>query len=280
MALGATLIWGVSFLAIRAALEAAAPFGVVWMRNALGAVVLLGILRARGTPLLPEREDRARVVWLGALMSVHMLIQTLSMRFTSTMRAGWIVAFIPAVVAVGAHVFLEQRMRAIGWAGIAVATSGVVVLTSLRPDQLANAGVGDTLMLASTFTWAAYTLLAITPLRRSGGLRVSASALAISVFPCAVAAAFDQTWQSSPTVRSIAALVFLGVGASALAMWLFSSALAVLGAERAAAFQYLQPFVTVLASFALLDEPFTASQFVGGPLVLAGVWFVHRGKRV
>ena len=60
---------------------------------------------------------------------------------------------------------------------------------------------------------------------------------------------------------------------------MFAEALAELGPERTAAFQYLQPFVTVVASFLILSEPFTAAQFLGGPLVLLGVWLVQRGKR-
>ena len=279
-ALIVTLIWGVSFLAIRVALEAAAPLGVVWMRNALGAAVLFAILRARGGPLLPEKEDRGRVFVLGALMAAHMLIQTLSMRFTTTMRAGWIVAFIPAVIAVGARLFLKQRMRAIGWFGIAVATSGVFVLTATRPEQLAQVGLGDGLMLLSTLTWASYSLVSTRAVQRNGGLRIAFAALALSAVPtAAIAAALGQTWQSEPTLRALLALLFLGVCASAVAMWLFSSALAVLGPERTASFQYLQPFVTLAASFAFLAEPFTPAQFLGGPLVLAGVWFVQRGKR-
>ena len=279
-ALVVTLIWGVSFLAIRIALEAAAPLGVVWMRNALGAAVLFAILRARGGPLLPQKQDRGRVLVLGALMAAHMLIQTLSMRFTTTMRAGWIVAFIPAVIAVGARLFLKQRMRSIGWFGIAVATSGVFVLTSTRPEQLAEVGLGDQLMLLSTLTWASYSLVSTSVVQRNGGLRIAFAALALSVVPtAALATALGQTWQSEPTLRAVLALLFLGVCASAVAMWLFSSALAVLGPERAASFQYLQPFVTLAASFAFLAEPFTPAQFLGGPLVLAGVWFVQRGKR-
>lgn len=278
-ALGATLIWGVSFLALSVALESATALGVVWMRNAFGAALLFAILRARGRRVLPEREDWQRVCVLGALMAAHMLIQTHSMRFTTTMRAGWIVAFIPVVIAVGARLFLKQRMRAIGWLGIAIATSGVFVLTSTRPEQLAQAGAGDALMLASTFTWAAYSLTSLKPVQRSGGLRISAAALALSALPTGAAAAFGETWQSEPTLRSVGALLFLGAGASAAAMWLFSNALSVLGPERAAAFQYIQPFVTVAASFAFLSEPFSAAQFLGGPLVLAGVWLVQRGKR-
>jgi drug/metabolite transporter (DMT)-like permease len=277
-ALIATCFWGISFIAIRVALESAEPFGVVWMRNGLGALVLLVLIRLRGLELLPAKEDRARCLLLGVLVGVHFFIQTLSMQMTTAMRAGWIIAFIPVVVAVGALVFLRQRMRAIGWLGIAAATCGVLVLTSTRPEQLARAGTGDLLMVVSTFTWAAYSLSSIGPTQRNGGLRVSALTLAVSAVPNVIAAGFFGTWHAEPTARTIGALLFLAVCSSGLAMWLFADVLADLGPERAASFQYLQPFVTVVASFVLLDEPFTAAQFIGGPIVLAGVWCVQRGK--
>lgn len=278
-ALATVAIWGCSFLAIRIALEAATPWGVVWMRSALAAALLFGLLASRGQPLLPEPEDRGRCVLLGLVGAAHFLIQTLAMRSTSTLRAGWIIAFIPVVVALGARLFLGQRMRAIGWAGIALATFGVLVLTSVRPAELAGAGLGDGLMLLSTVTWAAWSLLSLRPLRRSGSLRLTAGALAVSVVPTLAAALFAGSWQAAPTLRAVLALVFLGACASALAMWLFADALAALGPERTSAFQYLQPFVTLTVSFLFLQEPFAGATFVGGPLVLLGVWLVQRGKR-
>lgn len=278
-ALTATLFWGVSFIAIRVALEAAQPFGVVWMRNGVGALLLFALLAFRGEPLLPVARDRWLCVGLGLIVGLHFFIQTLSMRLTTAMRAGWIVAFIPVVVACGATVFLRQRMRAIGWVGIVIATAGVFVLTSTRPAQLADAGAGDLLMLASTVSWATYSLLSLGPSRRNGGLRVTAVALAISVVPNLLASVVWGTWHTQPGPRPLAALAFLALCSSALAMWLFADVLAALGPERAASFQYVQPFVTVLASFVLLDEPFTSAQFIGGPIVLAGVWCVQRGKR-
>ncbi|MEO8587789.1 MAG: DMT family transporter [Flavobacteriales bacterium] len=278
-ALFATLMWGCSFIAIRYALGSASPFGVVWMRNALATLLLFGILRLRGEPLLPEREDRGRVVLLGLLFGAHLLVQTWAIERTSTMRAGWIIAVIPAVVAVGAWLFQQQRLRALGWLGIGVASSGVFVLTATRPAQFANAGTGDLLMLATTFSWAAYTLLSAGPARRSGGLRVSASALLVSLVPNLIMALFQGSWHAAPDAHSITALLFLGFGASGLAMWTYTDAVAELGPERSAAFQYLQPLVTMAAAYLLLHEPVTTGQLIGGPIVLAGVWLVQRGKR-
>ena len=275
----ATLFWGCSFIAIRYALMSASPFSVVWMRNAMAAALLFGILRLRGEALLPERADRGRVVLLGLIFGAHLLVQVWAIERTSTMRAGWIIAFIPAVVAVGAWLFQKQRLRLIGWVGIVAASAGVLVLTATRPAQLADAGTGDLLMFATTFSWGAYTLLSTAPARRSGGLRVSASVLLISVVPNLIMALGDGMWKSPPQAPAIAALLFLGLGASGIAMWVYTEAVAELGPERSAAFQYVQPLVTMAAAFTLLGEAVEPAQLIGGPIILAGVWLVQRGKR-
>jgi drug/metabolite transporter (DMT)-like permease len=278
-ALLATAIWGSSFIALRMALDSATPYGVVWMRNVLGALFLFAVLRWQGGPLLPDSADRPRVLVLGLLFGVHLLIQAWAIERTSTMHAGWIVAFIPAVVALGAWLFLRERLRAIGWVGIAAASAGVLVLTSTRPAQFADAGTGDLLMFLSTFTWAAYTLLSTSPARRSGGLRVSAAVLVIAALPNLGMASYNGTWHAEPLVLSALALVFLGIGASGVALWVYTDAVAALGPERSSAFQYIQPFVTLVAAAALLGESVTVEQLIGGPVVLAGVWLVQRGKR-
>ncbi len=277
-ALLATLLWGLSFVALRVALEGLKPFGLVWARNAIGAAVLIAILRARGGPLWPRREDLWRCTLLGLILGWHLMVQTFALGMTTAMRAGWIIAFIPAVVALLAALFLRQRLGLLGWLGIALAFCGVLVLTSTRPADLLRAGLGDLLMLSSTFSWAAYTLLSVRPMRQSGSLRVTAFSMLIAFPPCFVAAAFDGTWHTTPTARTITGLLFLGILASPIAMWAFNSAVAEIGPARGAAFQYLQPFVTLAGSWILLGEPLTAGILVGGPIVLAGVWMVQRSK--
>lgn len=207
-ALLATVLWGCSFIAVRMALDAATPAGLVWMRNAMAALLLLGLLWLRGMPFLPAQADRWLVAGLGLLMGVHYLLQAMAMQYTTAMRAGWLMAFIPAVVAVGAWLFQRQRMRAIGWVGIVAASAGVFVLTSTRPAAFAQAGKGDLLLFCSTFTWAAYTLLSGAPARRNGGLVVAACVTAVSVLPTVAprrcrASTTNVNWSCALTARAV-----------------------------------------------------------------------------
>ena len=270
--------WGLSFVGIRVALEGLTPYGLVWTRLLLGASVLYGLMAASGRALLPARGDWLRCTLLGLLVSAHLLIQSLAMELTTAIRAGWIVAFIPVVVAIGARLFLRERLSRGGWLGVAMATVGVLVLTSFRPGELAGAGLGDLLVFASCFTWAAYTLVSVAAIARNGSLPVAAFAMAVAVLPALAVALAMGTWHAPPALRTLVALGFLGVFANGVGFWAFGRSIQALGAQRTSAFQYVQPFITLAGSALLLAEPFKATALAGGILVLLGVWRVQRAR--
>src|SRR5688572_1937485 len=178
-ALFAVTIWGGSFVATKSALgpEGArvfTPYGLVALRFLMGAGVLLAVLLLRGGRLLPERADRGRVALLGTILGLHIGVQTYGLAFTYATHAAWIVCFSSVVIALGAQLLLGQKLRVIGWLGVAVAVAGVVGVT--RPGEGARAadvGFGDLLQLTGCFTWAAYTLLGAKPVKSSGALRVT-----------------------------------------------------------------------------------------------------------
>ena len=274
-----TLFWGLSFVGVRVAVEAFRPVALVGLRLAIACVVLFAALALRGGPLRPARGDLRRALLLGAILGAHLVLQTVAMRQTTAIRAGWFVAFMPVVIGLGATLFLGERMRRFGWAGVALATSGVLVLASARPEDLAGAGLGDLLLFVSCFTWAAYTLIAGPVVRRSGTLCTTAWAMLAAAPPCLAFAAWQGVTLAEPTPRAWVALALLGLLASGVAFLAFGRAVATLGAQRTSAFLYVQPFVTLVGSRVLLGEPFTLGGLAGGVVVLVGVAVIQRAKR-
>jgi drug/metabolite transporter (DMT)-like permease len=85
--------------------------------------------------------------------------------------------------------------------------------------------------------------------------------------------------QAGAGPRALGALLFLGLVSSGVAFTLWYVSQARVGPQRSAAVQYLQPFITLFSSAAVLHEPVTARVLVAGPLVLFGVYWVGRGAR-
>jgi drug/metabolite transporter (DMT)-like permease len=276
-ALLAISFWGLSFVALRVAVQSFEPFAVVAIRMAIGAAFLYALLGARGETLLPRRDDRARCSALGLLLGFHLLIQTYAMRSTSAQRAGWLLAFAPVATVVGARAFLGERLSARGWTGVAIATIGVIAMQASRGGEL-RAGTGEALLLLSCATWAAYTLLSIGVVERNGSLRATALAMAIAAAPNLAVAAASGWLSGRLTPAAAGAVLFLGLCCSGIAFAAWNAALREVGATRASAAIYLQPFVTLAASIALLGESVSVAALAGGALVLLGVWRIGKAK--
>ena len=72
------------------------------------------------------------------------------------------------------------------------------------------------------------------------------------------------------------ALIFLGAFSSALAYILWFKALAIFTVAKVAVFQFIQPMAGVVIAYFLVGERFTPWLFVGGTMILCGVWLVNR----
>lgn len=283
-AIFAVVVWGGSFVATKHALAAGegggfSPFGLVALRFLMGGGALLLALGLRRGPVLPERPDRARTLLLGAILGTHIGVQTYGLSFTLATHAAWIVCFGPVIIALGAQLFLGQRLTATGWLGVALAVAGVLGVTRSPADGAAGErmGFGDLLQLSGCFTWAAYTLLGARPVRSSGSLRVTTWATLLAG-ALVTALALSTGFWSAPSGPQVLSLLYLGLFSSAAAFLAWYHAQALHGSQRTAATLYLEPFVTSLVA-AFVDEPLVLATVVGGVVVLAGVWLVQRGAR-
>lgn len=77
-------------------------------------------------------------------------------------------------------------------------------------------------------------------------------------------------------------LVYLGVGCSGIAFFLYYAALEHLDASRAAAFIYVEPLIAQLLGVTVMGEPLSAIVLLGGSAIVAGVYLVsrHPSRRV
>ena len=270
------VLWGQSFIATRIALTSLSPVAVVALRHGTGAAVLAGWLLARRRPLLPAPGDRLVSVGLGVILGVHLLVQTSGLLYTSAINTAWIIAFIPVTIAVGARIFLGQRLPLLGWVGVVVGLAGVLGVTASPHADFARAHWGDLLQLISCFTWTAYTLLSAGPVSRNGALSVTGVAMAVAAMINAAAVPFIGATVGPLTPEVMLAVVFLGVLCSGVAYACWNLALDKDGATRTGAMIYFEPFVTLATAVAVLSEPVTINALLGGPVVLLGVWLMGR----
>jgi len=277
----AVVIWGSTFVATKICLEQMGTLQLVASRFVLGAPALYLIARARRARL--DLRPVWRPVCFGAaVFSVHFILQTWALEFTSATKTGWIVAVTPVTLAILARIFLKEAMTRAVVSGIVLASAGIVALVS-RGSLSSLSGpqsFGDWLALLSTLTWAIYTIVT-RDLSRARDPVVIAFAMTL---PLAVGGlvlpALLSTWVSVGDLsgKTLWALSFLGLGGVAIAQWFWQHGVARLGATTAGLFLYLEPLVTTALAVPLLGEPFGPTTALGGSLILGGVFVASRGK--
>ena len=96
-ALAAVVLWGISFVATRAALREIPPVTLVFTRFALGTALLFGLLALRGRLSPPPRDAWPALAGMGFLgVFLHQMLQANALRLTTAVHAGWLIGLTPS----------------------------------------------------------------------------------------------------------------------------------------------------------------------------------------
>jgi drug/metabolite transporter (DMT)-like permease len=180
------------------------------------------------------------------------------------------------ITMIGTGLARGERPGRTDWAGLALAASGLVVLT--RPGSQAPDLAGALLMAVAGACWGAYSLAGRSsrdPLGATAGNFLRASVIGAAFVGVA---ALRSTLHVTTTGFYLATAS--GALASGVGYTLWYAALPSLAAWRAAVVQLTVPVATALAASVLLAEPLTPRLAVATALVAAGVGLSTRiGKR-
>jgi drug/metabolite transporter (DMT)-like permease len=277
-------MWGSAFMFMKIGVATVAPATLVACRLALGAAILYGVMRARGLRLPPPGArwlPFAALAVLGNCVPFYLI--TWGQQAIDSALAGILIAIMPLATLILAHFFVAgERLTARRAAGFALGFAGIVVL--MGPAALAGlAGApGQALaqiaVLAGALCYAANSVLAQRTVATDFLVASTAVLIVASAVMLPVALVVDYPLTGTPGAGSVAAIVWLGIGPTALATLMYFQLIATAGPTFMSMVNYLSPLVALLAGVLLMGEQPGATAVAGLALILLGIALSRRAS--
>ncbi len=273
---GLALIWGVSFLLIKIAVQDMGPTTLVLIRAASGCLALALIVSAMRRPLF-GKGWRGRILPFAVLAITGGILPWVAIAWGEERISSGLASILNSTTPLWAAVLIfwvipAERPSVLNYAGVLVGLAGVVILVA--PDISAK-GLGGNVVgaLAVVFASLSYAVSALYQRRKLRG--VSVYEVSLGQLAATAVLAIPIAAPSLPSLHvalpSMAAVVVLGVGGSGVAYLLYYYMMNTLGPVRATGVTLLVPVTAVFWGVVILHEALSLLIVVGMVVILAGI---------
>jgi drug/metabolite transporter (DMT)-like permease len=275
----ATLValWGSNFMFVKLGVATVPPATLAAGRLVVGAAVLVAVIRALG-----YRFPGPGPVWISYTMlafvgnSMPFWLISWGQQTIDSSLAGILMASMPLATLVMAHLWVTgehlTRNRALGFV---LGFVGIVVLVG--PAALAGLGgstgrvLAQLAVLGGALCYASQSVLVRLTLK--GDVMVASAAIVAigAAISLPIALVVDQPWNLSPSATSIWAVLWMGIGPTAIATLAFIKLIGSAGPTFMSLVNYCVPVVAVFLGVMLLGEAPNANAYMGLFLILTGI---------
>jgi len=266
------VLWGFAFVAQRMGMEYIGPFLFNAIRFALGAGVMLAVMRMRRKPPAhgatnDQRLTTVRGIFLGLILFAGATFQQVGIVYTTAGNAGFItglyVIFVPLFGIVSG-----QKSGVNAWGGAVLAVVGMYFLSVTADLTISK---GDFLVLVSAVFWAVHVLYTGWLSPQHSAVRLAlVQYLVVSVLSF-IAAFFFETntlqgvWMAAWPIL-YGGILSVGIGYT----------LQIVGQKKAppthaAIIMSLEAVFAVIGGMIILSETMTERKWLGAGLMLAGM---------
>ncbi|MGQ0602746.1 MAG: DMT family transporter [Anaerolineales bacterium] len=279
----AIMLWGVSFISIKIALQDVSAVTLIVVRFALGALIVGAVAWRRGEWQRLRRRDVPALATVGFVgIALQQFLQVTGQETADASVAAFLASTAPAFTVALAAFALREKPRVWQIGGIVLATLGAVLVATngnLHGVLHGNFGApGNAYVLASSVVWALLTILSKRAVAQRPAMLVTASMFFFGALFIAPLFVIEQGWRELATVTPTgwAAIAFTSLVCTAGAYLLNTHALKHIAASRVALIQNIEPLSAVAVAAVILNESITPVMLMGGAAILAGVYLSER----
>ncbi|MFV0421115.1 DMT family transporter [Oleidesulfovibrio sp.] len=282
-AFAAIILWSGNFIVARLLNEALSPVATSFWRWAIASIALLplglGAFR-RDWPAIRQHKGYFLLTAFVGVTTFNTLLYQAG-RTSEALNLSLIATSSPIFMFLFARIFLGEAISPRRVAGLVIALGGVLLLISRGNVQTLlqlQFTQGDLWMLAAAICFSGYSVLAR---QRPNGVSQMGFLMATflpGVLMLTPVYVVDLILSAPPQVtpKVVGCLLYIGIGASLVAYFMWNKAVLALGSSMAGILYYSIPLFSGVSAFFLLGEPVSIVHLFSGLLVVGGILLATR----
>ena len=278
MGLAFAFMWSSAFTSARMIVADAPPLYSLSARFLISGLIAIALARLLGeTWKLTRAQWRATIIFGLCQNAAYLGLNFIAMQWIEASAAAIIASTLPLLVAAAGFLFMGDRLRPLGIAGLVAGFSGVILIMGARfGGGLDPLGVALCILAALALTIATLALRGAS----SGGNVMMVVGLQMLVGAAALIgpAMLFETPEVHWSARLILAFLYTTLIPGITATWVWFKLVQRIGAIRGATFHFLNPFFGVAIAAALLGESLNLTDIIGVAIIMAGILAVQLSK--
>ena len=279
MGLAFAVMWSSAFTSARIIVADASPLMALSARYLISGLIGVGVALALGqTWRLTRAQWRATIIFGVLQNAVYLGMNFVAMQTVQASLAAIVASTMPLLVGLATWLFLGEKLRPLGIAGLVAGVIGVTIIMSARIGGgvdltgLLLCGIGVIALSAATLLVRGAT---------SGGnfMMVVGLQMLVGCVALTFATLLFETPRITPSWPLALAFLYTclvpGLLATVVWFWLVNR----IGATRAATFHFLNPFFGVSIAWLLLGEPLGPQDILGVVVIALGILAVQVSRQ-
>ena len=275
----AASIWGGMYVVSKVVLDVIPPFTLLSMRLVLGVLCLFMIMAFQRRWTL-SRGQILQAFLVGLIgYGISLGFQFTGTKLSTAANAALVTSASPVFILLFGIWVLGERVSVTRSIALLLASIGVVAVVDPRTILLGGElALGNLILIGAAISWGLYSVLVKALTQRGATIEVSMYAFIGGLPLSLIAAGFERDiirWSAIDGLV-ILGILYLGIVSTALAMYLWNSALAQLDAGIVSLLFFAQPIVGVSLGSIILGESLNLSFWIGAVLISAGLLLAAR----
>lgn len=275
MGIAFAVMWSSAFTSARIIVAAAPPLSALALRFLLSGLLAVALARAlgQGWRLTPQ-QWRATIVFGICQNALYLGFNFVAMQTVEASLAAIIASTMPLLVATAGWMALGDKIQPLGLVGLLAGFVGVALIMGSRLGGTADM-VGIALCVAGVLALTLATMAVRGATSGGNFLMIVGLQMLVGSAVLAVPALLFETvqvdWSWTLGLAFAYTTLVPGLAATLAWFWLVNR----IGAVRAAAFHFLNPFLGVAVAALILGEALGALDILGVAVIAAGILCVQ-----